>query len=171
MRGANRTPRCDFSQLMCSQNDSFPYDKPGRGLGDFVPGTGHNRKRRGRLHKVDHVELEAPPGLEEELQWFYAEVSKLEALSSDHTEAPQLCFRAAQVELRVRLVERPRIDPIKCRVTLLVPSIAEVAELLDERSVQYQKLTGFMYTDRRILTSDPAGNRVELKQEWPFAPM
>jgi hypothetical protein len=156
---------------MCSESHSFPFPDPGSGLGGFVPGTGHNRKKRGDLHKIDHVELEAPQDLREETRWFYREVSKLEELFADHIEAPQLCFRAAQVELRIRLVEHPRIEPIKCRMTLLVPSLAEALEVLEEKAFHYEKLTGFMYTDRRIVTNDPAGNRVELKQEWPFAPL
>lgn len=140
-------------------------------MGDFVPETWQNRKKRGDLHKIDHVEIEAPPELKEEMRWFYSEVAKLEDLFADHTEAPQLCFRAARVELRIRLVEHPQIEPIKCRVTLLVPSLAEAMETLEEKAFHCEKVTGFMYTDRRIVTSDPAGNRVELKQSWPCAPL
>ncbi len=68
-------------------------------------------------------------------------------------------------------MKHPQIEPIKCRVTLLVPSLAEALELLEEKAFPCEKLTGFLYTDRRIVTNDPAGNRVELKQSWPFAPL
>jgi catechol 2,3-dioxygenase-like lactoylglutathione lyase family enzyme len=56
------------------------------------------------------------------------------------------------------------------RVTIAVPSLAEAVQRLDERSVAYERLTGILFTDRRLQVLDPAGNRVEFKQEWGLGP-
>ncbi len=118
-----------------------------------------------RIQAVDHVNLEAPYGVDEGMRWFYAEVAVLEEVSCDDPATNRLCFISRQIELRVNFVDSPDIDPLEPRVTILVPSLSEVAEQLEERSVPYTTLTGLMYTDRRLEVHDPAGNRVVLKQE------
>jgi len=118
-----------------------------------------------RIQAVDHVNLEAPYGVDEGMRWFYAEVAVLEEVSCDDPAPNRLCFISRQIELRVNFVDSPDIDPLEPRVTIFVPSLSEVAERLEERSVPYTTLTGLMYTDRRLEVHDPAGNRVVLKQE------
>lgn len=118
-----------------------------------------------RIQAVDHVNLEAPYGVDEGMRWFYGEVAALEEVSCDDPATNRLCFRSRQIELRVNFVDSPEIDPLKPRVTILVPSLSEVGERLEERSVPYTTLTGVMYTDRRLEVHDPAGNRVVLRQE------
>jgi hypothetical protein len=120
-----------------------------------------------RIQAVDHVSLEAPFGSEEELVWFYTEVGRLDRAADDGEDAPDLCFQSARLELRIRFVDGPRVDPLTRRLTIVVPSLAEAAELLEERSIPFARLSGIGYTDRRLGTSDPAGHRVELKQGWP----
>ena len=120
-----------------------------------------------RIQAVDHVNLEAASGFAEDLRWFYGEVAGLEEVPGDSQAPPHLCFRSARLELRVWHVDKPRVDPIAIRVTLAVPSLAEAAEDLEERSIAYARLSGIMFTDRRLMTHDPAGNAVILKQEWP----
>jgi len=78
-----------------------------------------------------------------------------------------MCFRSDRIELRIRFTESPLIDPIQTRVTLLVPSLFEAKQLLEEQSIAYATISGFAYTDRRLAILDPAGHRVELKQSWP----
>ena len=120
-----------------------------------------------RIQAVDHVHLEAPSGLDDALYWFYGEVGCLQSVPCDTAEASELRFTAERLELRIRIVECPRIESFACRITLQVPSLAEAAEQLEERSVAYERLSGVTFTDRRLATHDPAGNRVELKQQWP----
>ena len=70
--------------------------------------------------------------------------------------------------MRIEFVEKPQVDPVARRLTLILPSL-EVAEvLLAERGWSYERLSGISYTDRRLAAFDPAGNRVELKQGWPL---
>jgi hypothetical protein len=119
-----------------------------------------------RIQAVDHVNLEAPFGSEEGLVWFYTEVGRLDWAADDGEDAPDLCFRSARLELRIRFVDRPQVDPLTRRLTLVVSSLAEAAVLLKERSMPFARVSGLGYTDRRLGTSDPAGHRVELKQGW-----
>ena len=82
-------------------------------------------------------------------------------------DAARLCFKSEQIELRIRIKALPRIDPIGCNVVILVASLDAVIERLEERKQLYQRLSGLAFTQRRLGLLDPAGNRVELKQEWP----
>ena len=123
-----------------------------------------------RIQAVAHVNIEAPFGLDEDLRWFYGEVAQLDELPCSQVEPAWLCFKSEQIELRVHLLERPCIEAVACRVTLAVPSLGEVADRLEERSVPFERLSGLSPTDRRLQTHDPAGNRVEFKQEWRMGP-
>ena len=120
-----------------------------------------------RIQAVDHVNIGSPFGLDDELRWFYGEVAELVEVLCDGFDPPRLCFKSGQIEIRVHLLDRPCIDPVGPRLTISVPSLTVTTEKLDERSLRYQRLTGTMYTDRRVETLDPAGNRVALKQGWP----
>ena len=126
--------------------------------------------KRSRIHAVDHVEIEAPLGSRDDLRWFYGEVAGLEELEEATVcagDSTELRFKSARLELRVRLVADPDVDPVALRLTVFVRSLSEVAGLLEERGHVYERSSGIMYTDRRLLMHDPAGHRVALKREWP----
>ena len=72
-----------------------------------------------RIQAVDHVNLEAPFGSEEGLVWFYTEVGRLDWAADDGEDAPGLCFRSARLELRIRFVDRPQVDPLTRRLYCL----------------------------------------------------
>ena len=120
-----------------------------------------------RIQAVDHIHVEARPGLEEELIRFYTEVGGLECVADGDGDPPGLCFRSAHLQLHIRLVDNPRVEPLARRMTLAVESLAETSKLLEERSISYLRLPGLWYTDSRLSVCDPAGHRVELKQQWP----
>lgn len=124
-----------------------------------------------RIQAVDHVNLEAPPGIDEALRWFYGEVAQLEPVDRDGPTHAHLTFRSEGIELRIHMQDTPRIQPIASRVTIAVPSLDAAADLLAERRVEFARLTGLLYNDRRLETSDPAGNRIVLKQHHPFGPL
>lgn len=119
-----------------------------------------------RIVAVDHVNLEAPVATEEEIRWFYGEVGLLDEVQAVST-TERLVFKSARIELRVRLREHPRVEAIDCRVAILVPSLSEATDLLDDRKVPYESHSGIRWTDRRISLLDPGGNRVEFHQYWP----
>lgn len=120
-----------------------------------------------RILAVDHVELEAPPSLEDDLRWFYGEVAELEEVGVDADDPVGLCFRSERIKLRIRIVATPKIDPVATRVTIAVGDLQVAAERLAERKIACELLTGISFTDRRLQALDPAGNRVELKQVFP----
>jgi len=120
-----------------------------------------------RIQAIDHVHLEAPPGISQALTWFYAEVAELDFLGGDAAGATRLCFRSERIELRIRITADPWIDSIGCRAVIQVPSLEATVKRLEEGKVSYERLTGIAWTDRRVGVLDPAGNRIELKQEWP----
>ena len=124
-----------------------------------------------RIRAVEHVHIETSHGLDDDLRWFYGEVAGLEEKAQTDPESPVLCFKSARIELRLTSVDRPHIETETYRITLLVESLNEAIELLEERSVAYERLTGIGFTDRRVGTRDPAGNRIILKQHWPHAPL
>lgn len=124
-----------------------------------------------RIQAVDHVHLQAGLGLEQELTWFYGEVALLEPLPPDPLFPGRIRFRSHRLELRISLCERPLVEAVACRLTVRVPSLEDTASVLDERSMAFERLTGTMWTDRRLEVLDPGGNRVAFKQEWPFAPL
>lgn len=120
-----------------------------------------------RIQAVDHIHLEAPFGIEDDLRWFYGKVAELEEIGCDQTDGPALCFKSERIELRIRFSQQPRIESIACRLTIGVLSLTEVSERLAERKWDYTLLRGLMFTDRRVETLDPAGNRVTLRRHWP----
>lgn len=123
-----------------------------------------------RIQAVDHVNLEAPIRLAEDVRQFYMEIALLDEVPCSDADPPWLCFISERIELRVALLDTPQIEPVACRVTIAVSSLAEAAELLEERRVPFESLSGLSFTDRRLETHDPAGNRVALKQAWPGGP-
>ncbi len=124
-----------------------------------------------RIQAVDHVNIEAPFGLDDDLRWFYLEVGGLEEVACEEADGPGLRFKSARLEVRIHVKADPKIASAARRITLAVPSLAETRERLEARSVPVERFPGLAFTDRRIGVDDPAGNRVEFKQEWPFAPL
>ena len=124
-----------------------------------------------RIHAVEHVHMETRASLEEELIWFYGELSGLDLISSwsegGSEETPQLRFKSAKLELRLKPVEHPRVDAVARRLTLVVPSIAEVEEQLDERGIPFDRITGLSGGEHVVMVLDPTGHRVLFKQESP----
>jgi hypothetical protein len=121
-----------------------------------------------RIQAIDHIRVEAPHGLEEELIDFYTEIGGLEYMEEGEADSATLCFRSAQLRLHIRMVDNPRVDSVARRMTLAVDSLEAASRFLEERSVPYLRLPGLWYTDRRLSVCDPAGHRVELKQQWPL---
>jgi len=121
-----------------------------------------------RIVAVDHVTLEALPEAENDLRWFYGELATLDELAGAAEPGRRMVFKSLRIELRIQLRQEPKVDPIDCRVAVRVPSLDDVIELLTERKIEFQPISGLRWTDRRISLLDPGGNRVELRQDWPL---
>ncbi len=122
-----------------------------------------------RIEAVDHVRLEASVASAEELRWFYGELLGLPAVAGSVVDG--LRFRSDRLHLHIRLCHEPLVEPIAVRAVLLVPSLSAAAEVLTQREISFQRVSGLDATDRRLSLLDPGGNRVELKQAWPVAPL
>ena len=133
--------------------------------------------RPSQIVAVDHVELEGSPAAESDLLWLYAEMVGLARMESwpagegDDPEGfgPRLRFRSGNIELRYHLRPDPETESVACRLTVAVPSLAFLESVLQERSWEYQRIRGLGHTDRRLSMLDPAGNRIEIKQDWPWS--
>lgn len=124
-----------------------------------------------RIQAIDEVHLEAPPGVEDQLRWFYTAVAGLREIQSDPRDGSVICFKSERIGLWIHIVDDPQLSSTALRLTVNVLSLEAVAECLDERKWHYALLRGVMFTDRRIETLDPAGHRVALKRHWPIGPM
>lgn len=121
--------------------------------------------RPSQINALERIVLEAPEGVDRELAWFYGDLVGLTPVSAD-VGAGVLEFRSARVELRIEIRSDPRIEPRRRRALISVGSLEWVIQELAERRVAYTRISGLDWADRRVSLLDPAGNRVELKQEW-----
>jgi len=124
-----------------------------------------------RIQAIEHVNLEAPLGIDEAMRWFYGRIVGLVEIECAQDGGCMLGFKSERIELRIRLAAEPLISSTPLRLTVKVLSLDEVAEGLDQRRRGYTFYRGLMYSDRRIETLDPAGHRVALKRHWPIGPM
>ncbi|UCG17613.1 MAG: hypothetical protein JSV19_06190 [Phycisphaerales bacterium] len=128
--------------------------------------------RFSQIVAVDHVALEASPGAAPDLVWLYSEVVGLGLIDEGPSEgraggSPRIRFRSGDIELRYALVSDPVLEPVACRLTVEVPSLATVEESLSGRAIRVERIRGLRYTDRRLCLLDPGGNRITIRQQWP----
>jgi len=127
----------------------------------------------GRIIAVDHVELQAPLGAEPDLLWFYGELIGLKIArpepSDSASSAKVLRFRSDRCELRISLVEQPKVEAIASRAFFEVPNFTKVMDILEERRYDYEYFRGLAFTERHLSLLDPAGNRVLIRRYWPTA--
>ena len=121
--------------------------------------------RESRIQAVDHVHLQAPPCLAEDVHWFYTEVGALETVAGPGDGAARLVYRSERIELRVALQAAVVVDSVPRRVTLAVPSLELALERLAERCMPYEWQRGLAFSERHVVVLDPARHRVLLKQD------
>jgi len=121
-----------------------------------------------RIVAVDHVLLESDLEVEEDLRWFYGDLVALDEVGAACEPGRRLVYKSGRIELRVAFVAEPHVDPIETRVAILVPSLQEVTDVLDDRKIAFETVSGLRWSDRCIAVHDPAGHRIELREHWPF---
>lgn len=114
---------------------------------------------------IDHVQLAAPPGSEEEARNFYVKI-----LGFREVEKPELLkanggvwFQAGTINIHIG-IEKPFVPAQKAHPAILVKNIEKLKEYLNENQVDFivdYKLP----SANRFYLSDPFGNRIEFL-EW-----
>jgi len=122
--------------------------------------------RPSRINALERITLQAPPGTEEGLTWFYRDILELTP-DSVVTGAGLLCFRSAGVELRIEIRPHARVERLRRRAVIAVPSLPAVAAVLGKQGIAFHPTRGLCWSDQRLALLDPGGNRIELKQQWP----
>ncbi len=118
-----------------------------------------------KIQAISNVRMEAKPELEPELRDFY---EALLGLPPAEGEAGSVCFETERLQIQIRLTPDAQPSPMRRRLVLQVPSLEKMEEHLQEAGVPYEFRRGMQFTDQRIFLLDPADNRIELKQTWPF---
>jgi catechol 2,3-dioxygenase-like lactoylglutathione lyase family enzyme len=113
---------------------------------------------------IDHVQVAAPPGCEEEARAFYGGLLGLEELPKPAPLAGRggCWFRAGAQELHVG-VEEPFAPARKAHPGLVVDGLDELAKRLAAAGVEVaweESLPKLL----RFHVADPFGNRLELRQ-------
>jgi len=121
-----------------------------------------------RIHAVEHIHLEAPLGLDDDLIWFYTEVGCMEHVARGAGVEGDLRFKSSLIEVKFHVVDAPKIDAVARRLTLIVPSLRDTEELLEEHRIAFTTQRGLEFTDQRLVLNDPVGYRLELRQLWSF---
>jgi hypothetical protein len=73
-----------------------------------------------------------------------------------------------QAGLLLQFRHDPAVDPVRRRFTLLVDCLAALEERLQEEEWPYERIRGFGWTDQFLLTHDPVGHLIEIRQSQPL---
>ena len=117
------------------------------------------------MQAIRDVRVEAKPGLEGDLHFFYVEMLGLEPSEG---EPGMLHFCTDKLRLRVLLTPEAQPSPMRRRLVLEIPSLGRMADKLEEEGIPHEWYRGLTLTDQRIFVLDPADHRVDLQQAWPF---
>ena len=99
-----------------------------------------------------------------ELQHFYAEVLGLPPWPNDAQIPGGWGVGHPQRGLYLQYRHDPRVDPLRRRFTLVVPSLGLFAEHLAEHDWPCMRHRGLSETDRWLLLADPIGHLIEVRE-------
>ncbi|MCX4726083.1 VOC family protein [Streptomyces sp. NPDC090052] len=110
---------------------------------------------------LDHVQLGAPPGTEDELRAYYTGVLGMTEIPKPPVLAARggCWFQSGQVQLHLGMEEGHR-PSAKAHPALRVTGIEAYGQLLESRGAKITWDTG-LPGHRRFYSWDPAGNRIE----------
>jgi catechol 2,3-dioxygenase-like lactoylglutathione lyase family enzyme len=113
---------------------------------------------------IDHVQVAAPEGSEEQARAFYGALLGLEELPKPESLRSRggCWFRAGDQELHVG-VDRPFVPARKAHPGLVVSDLAELADRLAVAGVAVQE-DGSIPGAKRFHAADPFGNRLEFRE-------
>jgi catechol 2,3-dioxygenase-like lactoylglutathione lyase family enzyme len=113
---------------------------------------------------IDHVQVAAPPGRDEEARSFYGGLLGMEELPKPEAIRGRggCWFRAGAQELHVG-VEDPFAPARKAHPGLVVSDLEAIRARLAAAGAAFAEDTNIAGVDR-LFVSDPFGNRLELRQ-------
>jgi catechol 2,3-dioxygenase-like lactoylglutathione lyase family enzyme len=113
---------------------------------------------------IDHVQVAAPPGCEEEARAFYGRILGMDELPKPEPlrDRGGCWFRAGAQELHVG-VEAEFAPARKAHPGLVVSDLELIRARLAAAGVAYEDDANIEGVDR-LLVHDPFGNRLELRQ-------
>lgn len=117
-----------------------------------------------QLLAISDVRLAARPAHVDSLLAFYGDLLGFEHLPRE-SSPERLTFRGARrsgPRLLFKLDEAATPEPNRRGAVVRVRSIHDLAEVLREGDITFEWIHGLSFYDRRLLTTDPAGNRLEL---------
>lgn len=123
-----------------------------------------------RILAVEDVHLLSPLTIEADLRLFYIGLLGFDEVRQT-SELIQMVFRGyprSGPQLIVSLTVDPPPQHPRRRVLIQVASLYGCAEALEDRGISFEWMQGWSFTDRRLATQDPAGNRVELVSYHPL---
>jgi catechol-2,3-dioxygenase len=116
------------------------------------------------VHCVREVRAEVAYDRLPEVQYYYSEILGLPAWPAAEQIPGGWGVGNPQCGLYLQFRHDPTVDPVRRRFTLLAPALAEVAQRLNEHGRPYERYRGLGATDEWLLTADPDGNLIEIRQ-------
>ncbi|WP_277673775.1 VOC family protein [Piscibacillus halophilus] len=115
--------------------------------------------------QIDHVQLAAPRGSEDEARKFF-----IDALGFEELEKPEalkknggVWFERGEIQIHIG-VEEPFNPARKAHPALEINGLKELMKHLDQQEIDYKQDDKLPGADR-IYVADPFGNRIEIL-EW-----
>lgn len=112
-----------------------------------------------RLVAVEDVRIDAPRGLHEPLDDFYASLLKF---NREYADPEVIVYGAENFRLLVKLIDPPVLRDDLRPILIEVPDLLAVEHELVERKTDYQRLRRLTLAHASLLLLDPARNWVEL---------
>jgi len=116
------------------------------------------------IRAINHVQVAAPPELEEQAVAFYRDVLGLEPIAKGGDSEKGAWFTAVNVELHVGIQEKGFAPAKKAHVAFVVDSLAKWRTKLKKAGAAMKEGSD-MPGWRRFFAEDPCGNRLEFMEE------
>lgn len=121
-----------------------------------------------KFKAIDHVQLAAPKGSEEQARWFFGEVLGFEEIEkpAELKKRGGAWFQYGNCQIHIG-IEEPFVPARKAHPAFEIENIEGLKEHLSSSGIEYiedDKLPG----TNRIYVHDPFGNRIELL-EWVYS--
>lgn len=117
-----------------------------------------------RLLAISDVRLEAPAGVERQLDALYAGLLGMERAAGE-----AIVYRAENFDLHFDVLEPPIAREDFRPVRLLIRSLDELELKLIDAKLEYGRRRGLMPGDDALVLQDAAGNWVEVTEVRPVA--